>query len=192
MSHEVPHQCLALSRDVAQLRSKGNRIPDGLRPLAGHSFLLLLTGLTRAVSGTSKETNTSADAMRERWQARPIDLAEIDPLTDGQLLERLASRPLFSSAAGSEAAFPDCIARVLAFTEEFHIRHDRLVGMLRAPVRNVCLVIGNADHQTRSARASITGSPRRTGGPVEQILQIRHGHLLQLLRRTRFPLQSAA
>src|SRR6516162_4705619 len=97
--------------------------------------------------------------------------------TDDQLLDRLASRPLLSSAAGSEAAFPDCIARVLAFAEEFHIRHDRLVGMVGLPMRNVCVVIGNADHQTCGARSPVAGGARRAGGPVEKILQLTHVHL---------------
>jgi hypothetical protein len=39
MGHEVPHQYLALSRDIPQLRCKGNRIPGGLHPFVGHSFL---------------------------------------------------------------------------------------------------------------------------------------------------------
>src|SRR5215831_17083069 len=96
------------------------------------------------------------------------------------------------SAAASKATFPDGIARLLAFAEELYIRHDRLVGMFRLPMHDVCLVIGNADHQTRSARAPITGSPHRTGGLVEQVLQVRHGHLPRLLQRARFRMRSAA
>jgi hypothetical protein len=37
----VPHQYLALSRDVPQLRCKGNWIPGELHPFVGHSSLLL-------------------------------------------------------------------------------------------------------------------------------------------------------
>src|ERR1700751_1085765 len=96
------------------------------------------------------------------------------------------------SAAPSEPTFPDGVAGLLALAEELHIRHDRLVGMLRLPMRNVCLVIGNADHQTRSSRAPVTGGPHCTGGPVEQILKVRHGYLQRPPRQARFPLRSAA
>ena len=95
------------------------------------------------------------------------------------------------SAAASKSTFPNGVAGLLAFAEELHIRHDWLVGMVRLPMRNVCLVIGNTNHQTRSARAPITCGPHRTGGLVEQSLQIRHGDLPRLLR-ARFPLRSAA
>lgn len=96
------------------------------------------------------------------------------------------------SAAASKATFPDGIARLLAFAEELHIRHDWLVRMLRLPMRDVCLVIGNADHQTRSARAPITGGPDRAGGLLEQVVQVRHGHLPRLLQRAQSPMRSAA
>src|SRR5262249_32291719 len=96
------------------------------------------------------------------------------------------------SAAASKPTLLNGVAGLLAFAEELHIRHDRLVGMVRPPMRNVCLVIRNTDHQTRSARAPITRGPHRTSGPVEQILQIRHGVLPWQPRRARFPLRSAA
>jgi hypothetical protein len=82
---------------------------------------------------------------------------------------------IWISAAASEATPPDSVAGLLAFSEELYIRHDRLIGMIRPPMRNVCLVIGNTDHQTRSSRAPIAGCPHRAGGPVEQIMQVRHG-----------------
>jgi hypothetical protein len=78
----------------------------------------------------------------------------------------------FSSATAPEAAFPDRIARFLTFAEELHIRHDRLVGMFRLPVGNVCFVVGNADHEARGARAPIAGGACRAGRAVEQILTI--------------------
>ena len=96
------------------------------------------------------------------------------------------------SAAASKSTFPNGVARLLAFAKELHIRHDWLVGMVCPPMRNVCFVIGNTNHQTRSSRAPITCGPHRTGGLVEQNLQIRHGDLPRLLRRARFPLRSAA
>jgi len=95
-------------------------------------------------------------------------------------------------AAASKSTFPNGVARLLAFAKELHIRHDWLVGVVRLPMRNVCFVIGNTNHQTRSARAPITCGPHRTGGLVEQSLQIRHGDLPRLLRQARFPLRSAA
>jgi hypothetical protein len=50
---------------------------------------------------------------------------------------------------------------LLTFAEELHIRHDRLIGMIRAPMRDICLVVRNPDHQTRSTRAPITGCSHR-------------------------------
>ena len=50
------------------------------------------------------------------------------------------------SAAASKSTFPNGVARLLAFAEELHIRHDWLVGMVRPPMRNVCFVIGNTNH----------------------------------------------
>jgi hypothetical protein len=74
------------------------------------------------------------------------------------------------SAAASKSTFPNGVARLLAFAEELHIRHDRLVGMVRLPMRNVCLVIRNPYHQARGASAPTTGGSHRAGGTVEQFL----------------------
>jgi hypothetical protein len=81
---------------------------------------------------------------------------------------------------------------LLTFAEELHIRHDRLIGMIRAPMRDICLVVRNPDHQTRSTRAPITGCSHRADGTVEQFLQVRHGGLPSLSQRARFPLRSGA
>src|SRR5262245_47152175 len=96
------------------------------------------------------------------------------------------------SAAASKSTSPNGVAGLLAFAEKLDIRHDRLIGMIRPPMRNVCFVIGDTDHQTRSACAPITGGLHRSRGTVKQFLQIRHGDLPPLLRRARFPLRSAA
>src|SRR5262249_42399055 len=94
------------------------------------------------------------------------------------------------SAAPSKPTFSNGVAGSLAFAEEFHIRHDRLAGMVRSPMCNVCFIVRNADHQPRCARAPIAGCPHCAGGLVEQILQVRHGYLLRLLPRDRLPLPS--
>src|SRR5215470_19607310 len=82
---------------------------------------------------------------------------------------RLATQCL---AAGPEATFPDGITRLLALPEELHIRHDRLLGMVGSPMRDVSVVVGNADHQARRSSGPIDGRARRPRGAIEQVLQV--------------------
>src|SRR5262249_60076564 len=90
-------------------------------------------------------------------------------------------------AAAPEATFPDGITRLLALTEELHIRHDRLLRMVGSPMRDVGVVVGNADHQARRSSGPIDGRARRPPGAIEQVLQGRHRHLPRPSRPARVP-----
>src|SRR5262249_61185201 len=72
---------------------------------------------------------------------------------------RLATQCL---AAAPEPTFPDGITRLLALPEELHIRHDRLLRMVGSPMRDVRVVVGNADHQARRSCGPVDGDARRS------------------------------
>src|SRR5262249_31641291 len=88
-------------------------------------------------------------------------------------------------AAASEPALADGIAGLLAFAKELHVAHDRLAGMLGPPVRDVGLVVGDADHQRRRRRGPLGGGARRLPRAIEQVLQVRLAPPPHLHRRTR-------
>src|SRR6476660_951715 len=90
------------------------------------------------------------------------------------------------SAATPESTLADGITRLLALPEELHIRHDRLVRMVGSPMRDVGVVVGNADHQARRSSGPIDGRTRRPRGAIEQVLQVTHGHLPRPRRQARF------
>src|SRR6516162_10570581 len=71
-------------------------------------------------------------------------------------------------ATAPEPTFPDGITRLLALPEELHIRHDRLVRMVGSPMRDVGVVVGNADHQARRSSGPINGRARCPRGAIEQ------------------------
>ena len=73
----------------------------------------------------------------------------------------------WSLAAAPEPTFAHRIAGLLAFAEELHICHDPLVRMVGPPMRNICFVIGNADHQTRRSCRPIDSGARRPRGAIE-------------------------
>jgi hypothetical protein len=50
------------------------------------------------------------------------------------------------SAATPEPALAYTVAGLLAFPEELDIAHDRLLGVVGASMRDICFVIGNANH----------------------------------------------
>src|SRR5262245_4292923 len=72
-----------------------------------------------------------------------------------------------SSTAASKPTFPNLVSGLLAFAKEFYIRHNRLVGMVRPTMYDVCLVIGNTDHQACSACTPITACAYRLRGLVK-------------------------
>src|SRR6516164_3223739 len=90
-------------------------------------------------------------------------------------------------AAAPKATLADGITRLLALAEELHVGHNRLVRVVGPPVRNVRVVIGNADHQARRSCGPIDGRARRSRRAIEQVLQVRHGHLPRPRRQARFP-----
>src|SRR5262249_51343751 len=98
----------------------------------------------------------------------------------------------FVLAAAAEPPLADGITRLLALPEELHIGHDRLIRMVGSPMRYICVVVGNADHQVGGARAQIGVRPRRSRGAIKQILKVRHGHLPRPRRQVRFPPQLPA
>jgi hypothetical protein len=81
------------------------------------------------------------------------------------------------SAATPEPALVHTVAGLLAFPEELDIAHDRLLGVVGPPMRDICFVIGNANHQARRSRGPIgrgAGRPRRA---IKQVLEVRHDRL---------------
>src|SRR5271166_6141418 len=77
-------------------------------------------------------------------------------------------RPTQGSAAAPEPALAYGIARLLAFAKELGIGHDRLLRMVRSPMRDICLVVGNTDHQPRRSGGPVERSARRPRGAVEE------------------------
>src|SRR5262249_37765983 len=65
-------------------------------------------------------------------------------------------------AAAAEPTLAGGITRRVALGEELHIRHDGLVWMVGAPMRDVGFVIGNAAHQARRSCGPVDGDARRS------------------------------
>src|SRR5437764_15360155 len=97
-----------------------------------------------------------------------------------------------ASAAAPEPALAYGVTRLLAFAEELHIGHDRLLRMVGSPMRDICLVVGNTDHQPRGSRRPVERSACGARRAVEEVLQIRHGCLLRLRPPVRSQLLSPA
>src|SRR5258708_18633404 len=70
---------------------------------------------------------------------------------------RASPRSCAGLAAAPEPTLAHRITGLLAFEGKLHIGHDRLVGMVGPPMRDLRFVIGNADHQTRRSRGPIYG-----------------------------------
>src|SRR5262249_33167992 len=65
-------------------------------------------------------------------------------------------------AAAGDPPLAEGITRLLAFAKNLHVGHDRLVGMVSSPMRDVVFVIGNADHQARRSCGPVDGDARRS------------------------------
>src|SRR5262249_34824783 len=63
-------------------------------------------------------------------------------------------------AAAPEPTFVDGIPRPLAFAEELDVSHDWLVRMVRLAMRDIRVVVRNADHQARRSCGPIGGGGR--------------------------------
>jgi hypothetical protein len=71
------------------------------------------------------------------------------------------------SAATPESTLADGITGVLSFAKKLHVGHDRLPWVVGTPMRDICFVIRNADHQTRRSRGPIDCGARHPGGAIE-------------------------
>ena len=54
--------------------------------------------------------------------------------------------------APADFATVGAVAACLAFAKEIFVAHDRFAGMAVLAMRDICVVIGNADHQPRGAQ----------------------------------------
>ena len=107
----------------------------------------------------------SGNAFRVHAAARP----PMSAINSRGLMSDIRLPPAFAPcefgfvlAAAAEPTLADGITRLLAFAEKLHIRHDRLVWMVGAPMRDVGFVIGNADHQARRSCGPVDGDARRS------------------------------
>ena len=85
--------------------------------------------------------------------------AQVTGRDAGELASALPDHLLFLAAA-SEPPLSYRIPSFLTLADKFDIRHDGLTRMVRSTVRNICFIVGNPDHQARSARSPID---RRSG-----------------------------
>jgi hypothetical protein len=78
------------------------------------------------------------------------------------------------STASSGAAFPDRVARVLTFSKEFLIRHNRFFRVASPPILDVGLVVGNSHHEScgrgsPSVERPYVNPPLHAAAPVAPI-----------------------
>src|SRR5258708_11970859 len=76
------------------------------------------------------------------------------PLTRSRHRRAVASNwpsALVASTAAAEAALADSVASVLAFHEEFFVRHDRLLPMRLPSMLHLGLIVRDGHHQKRRA-----------------------------------------
>ena len=99
---------------------------------------------------------------------------------------------LLCLAAAAEPSLTYSIAGFLPLADELDIGHDGLIRMVGPPMRDICFIIGNADHQTRGARCPKDSSSCCLCGAVEQVLQVTHCDRQSPYRQIRFPLRSPA
>jgi hypothetical protein len=164
MRHEVPHQYLALSRDVPQLRGEGNRIPGGLRPFVGHSSLLLLTGLTRAVSVTSKKTNTSPDAVRD-GESRFPSRANLGRLTNVNTIVEKATNKGRSTVVAPQLNVVRCETLLSCLRYNFAQCRKGANGAA------VPMLQGGPDAHVATRQTSSSSCPKRSNLPYTQSMR---------------------
>ncbi len=147
---------------------------------------IIIDKLTAELNAVGQEPD-----VRKRLDTFTVEFSGLS----GQAFAAVTVRRRVSSwrlAAAPEPTFADRITSFLPLAEEFHIGHDRLVRMVRPPVRYICFVVRDADHQTRRSRGPIHGCTRSPRRAIEQLVQVRHGDLPRLRRRPRSLLPSAA